>query len=51
MTITPSCDKCGKELSEFGGLAFSPPDDDGKVSKYHICRQCFSEMQKSFKKR
>ena len=39
--IAPTCDKCGQELGEFGALAFSPPEADGNVRKFHICRRCF----------
>jgi hypothetical protein len=48
--IKPRCDKCGKELTEYGGLAFSPPDTmvDGapskEIFKYHICRKCWKQF-------
>ncbi len=42
MAIKPICDKCKEELEEFGGLAFSPPSEDGKTfNKFHLCVKCF----------
>jgi hypothetical protein len=45
MAIKPTCDKCGKELKEFGGILLSPPDNDRKVSKYHLCKDCYEEIE------
>jgi len=48
--INPVCDKCKKELKEFGGLVFSPPYEkisyrpiggDHNVTKYHLCERCW----------
>jgi len=47
MTIKPTCDKCKKELDEFGGILFSPPDENNKVRKYHLCQSCFKEIESS----
>ena len=41
MTIKPICDICKKELTEFGAILLSPPDNDGHVKKYHICNECY----------
>ena len=41
MAISPKCDKCGNELTENGGLAFSPPFEN-KSSKWHLCARCWS---------
>ena len=46
MGLKVKCDKCGEELDEFGGLAFSPPippvdENDFSVKKYHICGSCW----------
>ena len=49
MTIKPICDKCGSELNTFGGILLSPPDEDNKVKKLHLCVECYQEIQKSFK--
>lgn len=46
MSINPTCDKCNRELTEFGGLLFSPPNNDRKVTKYHLCKKCFEEIEK-----
>jgi hypothetical protein len=40
MSIKPVCSRCGKELKEFGGLLFSPPEDDDMVKKWHLCKSC-----------
>ena len=47
--IKPNCDKCKKELEEFGGILLSPPDNDRKVTKYHLCVKCFREIEKTLK--
>jgi hypothetical protein len=44
MSIKPLCDKCKKELSEFGGILLSPPDNENKVKKYHLCAKCYNEI-------
>ncbi len=45
MGIKPRCDKCGKELREFGGLLFSPPMFGiSVVEKLHLCKKCFREV-------
>lgn len=43
MAIKPKCCKCNKELTEYGGLLISPPDNDGKVDKKHICVKCYEK--------
>ena len=50
--ITVKCSRCGEELFEPGGLAFSPPDEHDSATKYHLCKHCwerflirFREMQ------
>ncbi len=44
MAISPKCDFCKKELTQTGGLLFSPPTKEGKVQKYHVCRSCFRKL-------
>ena len=44
MAIEPVCDKCKSRLDDFGGLLFSPPDDEGKVKKWHLCRKCYEAI-------
>ncbi len=44
------CDKCNKEINEFGGLLICPPATlkDGScgkiVGKLHVCRQCWDDL-------
>ena len=49
MSIKPVCDKCKKELTQFGGILFSPPNERGMVKKWHVCKGCYEEMVKEFK--
>lgn len=44
MAISPKCDKCDRELLEFGAILLSPPDVDNKVFKFHLCKECYSEL-------
>lgn len=46
MAINPICDFCKKELKEFGGLLFSPPNSSGEVRKLHVCKRCYKEILK-----
>ena len=39
--IKPICSLCKKELDDFGAIVLSPPDDNHKVEKYHICKACY----------
>jgi hypothetical protein len=43
--ISPRCDKCGENLTAFGALAFSPPDERDMVRKYHLCVECFARLE------
>ena len=47
MSIKPVCDKCGKELDDFGALLFSPPNGND-VKKFHICKECYSKLITKF---
>jgi hypothetical protein len=48
--IKPKCDKCHRELTAYGALAFSPPEtfpDEScgrEVGKYHICADCWRKF-------
>lgn len=44
MAIRPRCDFCAKELTDYGGLLFSPPNTSGTVKKYHLCKKCYAEV-------
>lgn len=46
MAIKPTCDKCGNELLEFGGILLSPPDKENKVVKFHLCKNCYADFEK-----
>jgi hypothetical protein len=48
MAIDPHCDKCKKELDDFGGILLGPPDSESKVRKYHLCKECYEEMVATF---
>jgi len=39
MAIKPRCSICKCELFEPGAIVLGPPDKEGKVKKYHICRR------------
>ena len=46
MSINPYCDFCKKELKDFGGLLFSPPNKKGETKKLHVCPHCYKEILK-----
>ena len=48
MAIQPICDKCGKELIEFGAILLSPPDTEDTVTKFHVCTECYEEIMSEF---
>lgn len=50
MAIKPVCDKCGKELREFGAILFGPPEKN-KVRKFHLCRKCYREISRNLGKK
>ncbi len=47
MAIKPKCDMCNKELDDFGAIILSPPNADSQVQKYHICKDCYKEIEVS----
>lgn len=47
--INPVCNRCGKELNEFGAILLSPPEGDS-VKKMHLCLACYSSVIKDFSK-
>lgn len=51
MAIKPVCDKCKKELEEFGAILFSPPNSsqDNTVKKFHICKECYEKIKEEWK--
>ncbi|MFH1036494.1 MAG: hypothetical protein V1756_00285 [Patescibacteria group bacterium] len=50
MAIKPKCDKCKKELKEFGAILFSPPKKN-VVQKFHLCQKCYREISRGFGKK
>ncbi|MEK7630409.1 MAG: hypothetical protein AAB417_00040 [Patescibacteria group bacterium] len=48
MAIKPKCDKCKKELKEFGGILLSPPKGN-TVKKFHLCKKCYQEAARWLK--
>ena len=39
--ILVRCAWCGEELAEPGALVFSPPSNDDKCCKFHLCTTCY----------
>lgn len=50
MVIDPICDKCGKQLNEFGAVLLSPPDKENNVKKFNICKDCYGNYANSLAK-
>lgn len=48
MAIKPTCNRCKKELNDFGAILLSPPDKNEMVRKFHICKECYSQLKKEF---
>jgi len=44
MAIKPICDKCKKELEEYGAILLGPPDEQQKVKKFHLFVKCYREL-------
>lgn len=47
MAIKPFCEfkvthKCENELTDFGGILLSPPNENNEVKKIHICKICYN---------
>ncbi len=47
--IKPICNKCKKELDDFGAILLSPPNEDGNVKKIHICKECYNKIIEEYK--
>jgi hypothetical protein len=41
MAIKPKCDFCKEELTDYGGLLFSPPNHKSETKKLHVCKDCY----------
>lgn len=48
MAISPRCDVCKTEMTDFGALLFSPPEADGTVQKYHVCKACYAKIVQTY---
>lgn len=48
MSISPKCDKCNKELVEFGGILLGPPNEEEMVDKKHLCTACYEGIIAEF---
>lgn len=48
MAIKPNCDKCKKELMDFGAILLGPPNEDNEVKKFHVCKDCYQDIINSF---
>ena len=47
LMINPKCYICGEEeLAGFWAILLSPPDEAGKVEKFHVCKECYSRYLK-----
>ena len=46
MAIRPQCDKCKKELKEFGAILLSPPGKKNLVRKFHLCKKCYRQIKR-----
>ncbi|HME87303.1 MAG TPA: hypothetical protein VKE88_02730 [Candidatus Nanoarchaeia archaeon] len=46
--IKPVCDMCKQELTDFGAILLSPPHGHD-VKKYHICKACYTDVEKKLK--
>lgn len=46
MAINPTCNICGKELTDFGAILLSPPNKKNMIEKYHVCKACYKKLTK-----
>jgi hypothetical protein len=46
MAISPRCDACSNELTEFGAILLSPPNEKQEVKKSHLCKACYAKIAK-----
>ena len=48
--IAVRCDvrSCGQPLFKHGALLFSPPDENARSLKLHICQSCYSNILGAF---
>jgi hypothetical protein len=41
MSLSIQCAMCPNELDEFGAVVLSPPDQDSRCDKIHVCKDCY----------
>jgi len=46
--IEAPCDVCCADVEGKAALAFSPPDENNKSRKYHICKGCWPVIKSFF---
>ena len=44
MAIKPLCDMCENELTEYGAIVLSPPNEKNMVRKFHLCVECYRKL-------
>jgi len=49
MAISPTCNNCGEELTEFGAVLLSPPNSKSEVKKFHLCVNCYKNIVRKFR--
>lgn len=42
--IAVECHRCDEELDEPGAVVISPPEVNGRCTKYHLCAPCFEHV-------
>ena len=48
--IDPKCNMCGEELNEYGAILLSPLDNENRVVKFHICKNCYNKLAEQINK-
>jgi len=44
----PHCDRCREPLEAPGALLFSPPNQHGECTKFHLCRDvCYGDVKRA----
>ena len=43
------CGLCTCGMTDFGGLIFSPPNEYGQVDKFHVCVECWTDLERTLR--